>query len=188
MLNLCGQRLPLEFKRIILRHDLNICENTEYLPKIFDLYSRYTENLEDDFSPLHKSFENFLDFAEKISPHIYAVFYENNLCGVIFLENFTGDTENLYSAEVSICIKRKYWGKTALYISEIFKKYCFDVLKITKLKALIYPQNKLVKRLLNKCGFKKEAVLISETVKNSKPQNIEIYSVFNNSKGGFNAI
>ena len=188
MLNLCGQRLPLKFKRIILRRDLNICENTEYLPQIFDLYSRYIENLEDDFSPIRKSFDNFLDFVERIFPHFYAVFYGDELCGVIFLENFTGNAENLYGAEVSICMKPKYRGKIALYTAKIFQKYCFDVLKITKLKALIYPQNKPVKRLLNQCGFKKEAVLISETVKNSKPQNIEIYSVFNNSKGGFNAI
>ena len=188
MSNLCGQKLPINFKRVIIDRNLRIFENIEYLPEIFKLYTRYIENLEDDFSPLRNSFENFLDFVEKISPHFYTVLYKNELCGILTLENIIGNTKKLYSAEISTCIKRKFWGKTALCISEIFKKYCMNVLKIIKLKALIYPQNKLVKRLLNKCGFKKEAVLISETIKNGKPQNVEIYSLFNNKKGGCNAV
>lgn len=187
MSNFCGRKLPISFKKIILRQDLGIFENTEYLAEISELYKKFSNNLEDDFSLLGSNIKEFLNFAEKISPHLYAVFYKDNFCGFITLENLTGQDDKIHSAEVSICLKRKYWGNIALYVAKIFKYYCFNVLKITKLKALIYPQNKLVKNLLYKCGFKKEAVLKAETVRNGNLQDIDVYTLFKK-EGGCNAV
>ena len=188
MSNFYGQKFPIKFRRLILRRDLEIFENVEYLPKVIELYMHYSGNLVDDFSPHCLSYKNFIDFLEKISPHFYLVFYKTDFCGFITLENLVGDKNRIHSAEVSICLKRKYWGKFALIAGQKFKNYCFNVLKIYKLKALIYTQNKLSKNILNKCGFKMEAVLKSETVKNGKPQDIEVYTLFNTYKGGCNAV
>ncbi|MBO7672581.1 GNAT family N-acetyltransferase [bacterium] len=179
MLNSYGQKSPIKFKRVI---------NTEYLAEISELYNKYIENLEDDFSPLRSSPQKLTDYTIKTSPYFYVILSDNNFCGFIVLENIVGNKNHIHSAEVLICLKRKYWGKTALLAAKIFKQYCFSILKIVKLKALIYPQNSLIKRLLKKCGFKKEALLKSETLKNNKPQDIEIYVLFNKEKGGSNAL
>ena len=188
MSNFYGQKYPVNFKRLILNRNFGIFENVEYLSETFELYRQYSDNLEDDFSPFRLSYENFTDFLERVSPHFYIVFQKDRFCGFITLENLVGDENTIHSAEVTICLKRKYWGKFSLNIALKFKNYCFNVLKITKLKALIYTQNKLSKNLLNKCGFTREAILKSETVKGGKPQDIEIYTLFNTNKGGCNAV
>lgn len=188
MSNFYGQKLPINFKRLMINQNPEISENTGYLAQISELYGKYIENLEDDFSPLRSDLQRLTDFVQRVSPHFYVVTSENDFCGFLTLENIVGNHKYIHSAEVAICMKQKYWGKMALFIAKIFKQYCFKILKITKLKALIYPQNSLVKRLLKKCGFKKEALLKSETIKNNKPQDIEIYVLFNREKGGSNAI
>ena len=188
MSNFYGQKFPISFNKLIINRDLEIFENIEYLPKILELYKHYANNLEDDFSPYRLSYENFINFLEKISPHFYLVFCKKDFCGFMTLENFVGNDKKLYSAEVTVCLKRKYWGNFALNVAQKFKNYCFSVLKITKLKALIYTQNKLSKNLLYRCGFKKEATLKSETLRNGKPQDIEVYTLFNTNKGGCNAV
>jgi len=179
MSNFYGQKLPIKFKQIT---------DAEYLSEISKLYNRYIENLEDDFSPLRSSPQKLSDFIEKVRPHFYIILFDNDFCGFIVLENIVGNQQCIHSAEVLICLKRKYWGKTSLFAAKTFRNYCFKILKIKKLKALIYPQNNLVKRLLKKCGFAKEALLKSETVKNNQLQDIEVYTLFNEEKGGSNAI
>ena len=188
MSNFCGQKSAISFKRIDFKDISSLYSNIFYLKELYNLYLKYIDNLEDDFSPLRKSFEEFCGFIDKISPYFYIIFIKDEFCGFIFLENIVGKIKYIHSAEVTICIKRKFWGNNALKIAEIFKSYCFNFLKITKLKALIYPQNKTVKRLLRECGFKKEAVLKSETLRKEKLQDIEIYTLLNTVKGGCNAV
>ena len=50
------------------------------------------------------------------------------------------------------------------------------------LKAYVFPQNSRVKTLLKKSGFKKEAVLKAETVKNGELQDIDVYSIIKSEK------
>ena len=45
------------------------------------------------------------------------------------------------------------------------------------MKAYIFPQNFKVKTLLKCAGFKKEAVLKAETIKNGVLQDIEVFSI-----------
>ena len=55
----------------------------------------------------------------------------------------------------------------------VFRKYGFE-----KIKVYVYPDNFRTRGLIEFCGFEKEAVLKSETLRNGKLQDIEVYSLF----------
>jgi len=149
--------------------------NFKYFPQVYGLYIKYLECFEDDFSQFRRNALNgMVDFVEKTSSHFYLVLNGDELCGFFALERFIGN----YSAEVVTCFKREYWGNFTKSVGLEFEDFCFNVLGLKKLKALIYPQNSRVKGLLRFCGFKSEALLKRETVKNGIPQDIEIYSVY----------
>lgn len=153
--------------------------NLQYLPAFLELYIKYSKYLEDDFSVFNENrILGALSFLVNVSPHCYLVTdEEETLCGFFALENLRGTEQKPFSAEVVTCFDRKYWGKFTKFTALIFRDYCFNTLKLKKLKAVIYPQNKWVKALLRESGFQLEAKLNSETAKDGKYQDVEIYSI-----------
>lgn len=149
----------------------------EYIENIKTLYQKYSKFLSDDFSPFLNC--NIADFIQALSPYFWVITDRNNrFAGFVYLDNFTGNNEKLYSAEVSVCFAKKRRGAYVRYCAKFFFKMCFDVFGLRKIKAQIYPQNFTVRKLLKDCGFQYESRLISETLRNGKPQDIEVYSLY----------
>ena len=103
------------------------------------------------------------------------------LAGFVFLDNWTGDSNDVHSAEVTTCFNPIYWGNYTKICAKKFIKYTFKKFKLKKLKAHIFPQNFRVKALLKRSGFKKEAVLKAETLNNGQLQDIEVFSIIRKS-------
>ncbi|MCM1339093.1 MAG: GNAT family N-acetyltransferase [Muribaculaceae bacterium] len=98
--------------------------------------------------------------------------------GFVYLDNFIGNGDMLYSAELTTCFDRCAWGVFTRYCAKFFLKKCFDEFGLYKIKAQIYSDNYRVKSLLKSSGFVHEATLKNETLRLGKPQNIEVYSLY----------
>lgn len=170
------------FRRIILDIENDFFLNSEYVLPLFSLYMRYSKYLDDDFARDRRgAFRFFAENIQKLSPFFWAIVDMKNdrLAGFVYLDNIIGNSETLYSAEVSTGFFKNYWGEFPLECADKFFRLCFEEIGLRKLKALVYPQNFRVKTLLKKIGFTKEACLKAETLCHGKPQDIEVYSIIN---------
>jgi RimJ/RimL family protein N-acetyltransferase len=145
----------------------NIYTHPQYLWRAAYLYDQWRRYLEDDYTP-----EYFVDLLERLSPYFWVIMDGKNVAGFVFLENVFPK----HKAEINVCFAREYWGDYVRECAEAFFDYCFNYLGFRKLKALVYPQNYLVKTLLRETGFEKEGCFRAETIKHGKEQDIEIYS------------
>ena len=176
-----------KFIKIIINRKTKEFRNIQYLPKVIQLYERFSRYLHDDyfFENKKSSVDAVIDLIEKTSPFFWAVIDKktNKFAGFAFLENWVGSKTDLHSAEVTTCFHPDSWGKYTKICAKKFVKYSFKKFKLKKLKAYVFPQNSRVKTLLKNSGFKKEAVLKAETLKNSELQDIEVYSIIKNIGG-----
>ncbi len=147
----------------------------EYFEQLNHLYKKYMKYLEDDYNE-----DTLAGIINRTAPFFWVILTssDNSFAGFVYLENITGNQKALHSAEITTCFHPDYWGDFSKYCAKIFLKQCFTQLGLKKVKAVIYPQNHRVKTLLKLSGFKKEAELKSETLKDGKLQDLEIYSLF----------
>ena len=139
------------------------------------LFSKYSKYIQDDF----RSKEDFFDSISLVLPYFWLILdYKGNFMGFVYLDNFVGNAENLYSAELTTCFMPKAWGDFTRYSAKIFLKKCFDELKLQKITANIYPDNFRVKNLLKDCGFIYESTLKNTTLRQEKMQDIDIYGLY----------
>lgn len=159
-----------KFKQIILNP---LCSDLHYIPDIINCYNKYYKYLQDDYA------QNFgIKHIFNLSPNFWVVTdISNAFMGFVFLDNFIGNCKTNFSAEITVCFDKKAWGNFIKYSAKIFLKKCFDTYGFYKIKALIFPDNFRVKTLLKQSGFEYETTLPDETLRNGKPQNIEIYSI-----------
>lgn len=168
----------LKFKPITVNRKDGCFKNIEYLPRIMFLYRRYEKFLKDDYAVQEDSFfEYFVSMVEDLSPYFWVILADEDVAGFVYLENFTGDMLQKHGAEITTCFDKKYWGGFTYYAALVFFDYCFEKLGLKKIKALIYPENFRVIRLLKRCGFEKEGLLKSETIRSGRLQDIEVYSL-----------
>lgn len=153
--------------------------NAGYISCIEKLYRKYCNNLSDDFCPYKNT--DISDFITSLTPYFWVITNQNDrFMGFAYLDDFVGSKDVFYSAEVSVCFAKHAWGNFVRYCAKFFFKMCFDVFRFYKIKAQIYPQNFYAKQLMKDCGFKFESLLLSETLRQGKPQNIEVYSLYRN--------
>lgn len=147
----------------------------EYADSINRLYKRYMKYLEDDYNE-----DTLAGLINRTYPFFWAILTtsDNSIAGFVYLENIIGNSHKMHSAEITTCFHPKFWGDFSKYCAKIFLKNCFDKFGFSKIKALVYPENFRVKTLLKQSGFVKEAELKSETFRNGKAQDIEVYSLF----------
>lgn len=170
-----------KFIKVIIDRKRKVFMNIQYLPQIISLYERFSKYLHDDYfwgnqtSPV----DSIIDLVEKISPFFWVIVDKKNgkFSGFVFLDNWVGNSSNFHSAEVTTCFEPSFWGKYTKICAKKFIKYCFKKYKLKKLKAYVFVQNLKVKTLLKKSGFKIEALLKAETIKNSELQDVEVYSI-----------
>lgn len=170
-----------KFIKIIINRKRREFRNIHYLPQIISLYERFSKYLHDDYflQKQRSTVDAVVDLIERTSPFFWIIVDKKSdkFAGLVFLENLVGASNNFHSAEVTTCFEPEFWGKYTKDCAKKFVKYCFKKYKLKKLKAYVFPQNAGVKMLLKKTGFKKEAVLKAETLKNGELQDIEIYSI-----------
>lgn len=170
-----------KFVKIIINRSKKEFRNIQYLPQVIRLYERFSGYLHDDYflENQKSSVDAIIDLIEKTSPFFWVIIDKKSskFSGFVFLDNWVGGGSNFHSAEVATCFDPSFWGKYTKICAQKFIKYCFKKYKLKKLKAYVFPQNFKVRILLKKTGFKKEAVLKAETVKNGVLQDIEVYSI-----------
>ncbi len=176
-----------KFIKIIINRTQKEFKNIEYLPEVIELYKRFFGYLHDDYfiQKYESPMDLVLKIVEKTSPYFWVVIHKksNRFAGFAFLDNFVGTENNFHSAEITTCFNPSFWGNYTKFCAKKFIKYCFKKYKLKKLKATIFPQNFKVKALLKRSGFKKEALLRAETLRNGILQDIEMYSILNGLKG-----
>lgn len=165
------------FKNIVFNRQYGLYCNLQYIPNIKNCIRSYYKFLIDDFSK--NCISDIYSFVESISPYFWVITdYDDTFMGFVFLDNFTGNENKLYSAELTTCFERGAWGVFTRFAAKIFLKKCFDELGLVKIKAQIYPDNFRVKTLLKSSGFTYETTLLNETLRLGKPQNIDIYAIY----------
>jgi RimJ/RimL family protein N-acetyltransferase len=162
-----------KFKRIY--DTCTPCEDfIRYFSEIKKCYLKYFKYLQDDFNKI-----DIINLINAKSPYFWVITdFNNNFMGFVFLDNFVGNEKYLYSAELTTCFDKKAWGVFTRYSAKIFLKKCFNEFGFFKIKAQIYPDNFRVKTLLKSAGFKYEATLINETLRDGKSQNLEVYALY----------
>jgi len=143
------------------------------LSKIKTLLNRYKNVLTDDYS-----FDCFEDLLKSIAPHLYAGFKDGEFIGFVYLTDWKGGMGKCHCCTMTVCIEKKFWGKTAREASRSFISKTFKSYNLHKLKALVFEHNRNAANFLLSLGFKNEAYLKGETFKNGKPANMFVYSVF----------
>jgi RimJ/RimL family protein N-acetyltransferase len=82
------------------------------------------------------------------------------------------------NAEIGYWIGEKYWNKgIATKVVNAMVNYSFQNFNIVRIFANVFETNVASIRVLEKCKFKKEAILEKAVIKNNKVQNCYIYSI-----------
>ena len=151
-------------------------EKLAYFEQALFLYKKYSKYLNDDFA--NNGDSSYEYFIKLVCRSAFWVIVEGDIVsGFVYLDNFIGDKNRLHSAELTTCFDKRFWGSYTKDCAKTFLEYCFEYLGLRKIKALIYPENFRVKTLLKTVGFKKEGLLESETIRNGKPQDVEVYGL-----------
>lgn len=145
----------------------------KYLKSVNHLYTKYMKYIEDDYNE-----DTIAGLITRTTPFFWVILSDTSFAGFVYLENIIGNSKSLHSAEITTCFHPDFWGDFSKYSAKIFLKQCFDKFGFQKIKAVVYPENFRVKKLLQLSGFQKEAELKNETLRNGKSQDLEIYSVF----------
>ena len=148
-------------------------KNLHYIEEIISCYKKYSKYLHDDFTT-----NDGIEYVVYSIPYLWVINdIHGNFMGFVSLDNFLENESSSFSAEITTCFHRRAWGSFTKYSAKIFLKKCFDELGLYKIKAQVFPDNYRVISLLKSAGFEYETTLPSETLRNGKLQNIDIYSV-----------
>ncbi len=88
------------------------------------------------------------------------------------------------NAEIGYWIGEPYWGKG--YATEVVKlllNVAFEELNLSRVYAAIFEYNVASMRVLEKSGFKKEAIIKSSIIKEGKIFDEHLYSIRKDEKG-----
>jgi RimJ/RimL family protein N-acetyltransferase len=120
--------------------------------------------------------ENFLEkFANQQSALVLAIEYNGEYVGNIGLHKGTDVYRK--SAEIGYFLGEPYWNKgIAVKAVNLICNYGFKNLDIVRIHAGIFEYNLASMRVLEKCGFKKEAIRKKAVFKQGKVWNEIIYA------------
>jgi ribosomal-protein-alanine N-acetyltransferase len=152
--------------------------NPQELQQLADNYA-VARNLRDFFpSPYTlKDAESFIELAPTGTfGHVFALYAKNTLVGVgsLIPQKF----EHRINAEIGYWIGEPYWGNG--YATEAVKLlvgFAFGELNLLRVYASVYDYNAASVRVLQKCGFHREAILKSSIIKEGKLHDEHLYSI-----------
>lgn len=135
-----------------------------------------------DRFPYPYSVNDAREFVEVFIPgqkgKIFAVDVNGNAVGAIGLH--LQQDEHRMNAELGYWLGEAFWNKGIITSAIPFVvKYGFEKLNLKKIYAKVYDTNKVSCIVLVKSGFKIEARLISNAIKNGKYVDELIYARFN---------
>lgn len=112
--------------------------------------------------------EKFIDMCQKIKPpQIFAIEYDGLYVGNIGLHKETDVYRK--SAEIGYFLGEPYWNKGIMTKAvNLICEYGFGKLDIVRIHTGVYDYNIPSQRVLEKCGFCKEAVFKNAIYKNGK--------------------
>lgn len=152
--------------KLMLRHRHKLFDD-EYLNSDTPLLQRVYEIVE-DYIPY---FWLFLD--KKTAKTL----------GFCYLYDIVTAKNTIYTACATICFDKSAYGPRAQNAAKTLLNTLFQDYKIYKIKAECYSHNIHIPNFLVKLGFCREAVLKNETIVENRPENIEIWSIFNPAPG-----
>jgi len=98
---------------------------------------------------------------------------DRQIIGGIGLSNI----EKNHKAEIGYWLNETYWGKGIITIAvRALTTFGFEKLKLKRLYAHVFSQNKASMRVLEKAGYKREGVLKKHHKKNTKYYDSTIYA------------
>lgn len=153
----------------------------EDAPRLVELANnpKISRNLRDVFPHpyLPEHAEKFIDMCLKHKPtQVFAIEYLGEYAGNIGLH--PGDDVYRRSAEIGYFIGESYWNKGIA--TEAVKQmvvYGFSNFDIARIHAGVFEYNAASQRVLEKCGFKKEAVFKKAVFKNNRMWNEVRYAL-----------
>ncbi len=154
-------------------------ENHQYLLSVLQLFNKHRNFLVDDYysDDTIEFITELINFINKLYPHFYVCLKNGEFIGFVYLDNWQGRYNNYHSCEITTCVDRKFWGKDSLKAGKQFLDTVFETYNLHKIKAEVFKDNHRVKNLLNRLGFKQEAVLKNETVKNGQYIDTILFSI-----------
>lgn len=167
----------IKFVKIKIDRKRKIFKNLQFLEDIYYLYKKYYNYLSDDYAHFEDILDEVINLIEVTSPYFWVVLDYDKFAGFVFLENLIGNKNKLHSAQITTAFKQEYWGNFTKKSAKKFIRFCFKKLKLKKLKALVFKENSKTAKILKTAGFKLEANLKAETLKNGKLQDIRLYSI-----------
>lgn len=170
----------LETERLLLRR-----VNENDVNEIFALRSN-PETMKYIPRPLVKSIDDALEHIAMIDAKIesneginWAITYKDNPKLIGIIGHYRIKPEN-YRAEIGYMLLPEYHGKGI--VSEAVKEavnYGFNEMKLHSIEAIIAPENFGSERVLQKCGFVKEAHLKENEFYEGRFLDTVIYSILN---------
>lgn len=126
------------------------------------------DNLRDALpQPYHKSdAEAFIEATlAEVPPKTFAILYEEELVGITGLKQQTDI--HRHTAEIGYWVGQAYWNKgIATAAVAGLADYAFSILKLHRLFAGVMAHNTASAKVLEKCGFTREAVHRQGILKN----------------------
>ena len=152
-------------KNIILRKLQS--EDKHAIAKLADNVN-ISRNLRDAFPNPYtlEDAENFIKiFKDKTDAHVFGIFIDEEYCGNIGLHHGT----DVYSrsSEIGYFIGEEFWNQgIATRAVKLITKFGFEELDIVRIYAGVFEYNFASMKVLEKCGYKKEAILKKAVFKN----------------------
>lgn len=158
----------------------------EDAPRLAELANniKIAENLRDAFPHPYSlaDAEKFIDMCLKHNPtQAFAIEYDGEYAGNIGLHPETDVYRK--SAEIGYFLGEPYWGKGIITkaVKQIVE-YGFANLDIVRIHTGVFEYNEASQRVLEKCGFKKEAVFEKAIFKKNQLWNEVRYALVKDHK------
>lgn len=149
---------------------------------IFADNEKVSINLRDGFPKPYTidSARNFKKMVDSQNPKtFFAIEYQNNYAGNISLS--LGTDVYRKSAEIGYFIGEPFWNKgIATKAVNLMTKWGFSQLDIVRIYTGVFEYNQASQRVLEKCGFVKEAIFSQAICKNDKIYNEIRYAKIRN--------
>ncbi|EAY30332.1 acetyltransferase [Microscilla marina ATCC 23134] len=108
----------------------------------------------------------FVDATQTENPPLtFAITHQEALCGVIGLVRLVNEQRHV--AELGYWLGEPYWGKNIMTKAlKLTTDYAFQQLGIIRLQTIVFEYNTGSMRVLEKCGYTREAVCKKAIIKN----------------------
>lgn len=136
-----------------------------------------------DMFPYPYTEEAGIQFLHRIMPDnplkVFAIVIDHEACGSIGI--FPQEDISRINAELGYWLAEKHWGKGIITaaVKEMIQ-YGFRTLPIQRIFAIPFVENKASQKVLEKAGFRLEAIIEKSIIKNNIIQDQLIYAIRRN--------